>query len=380
MKQAHLVAALVLGGVNGPAAALLQEAGGPRVQFKAYCTFEREGALLDLSGSANVRESLRRHANGHGWRWELDSADLVDPARAAPCPARILHQMEVPPYQDSDGFDIFLLKHFAQALDRNHRVDEALALLEQALDEPYLQGSEALQEMHASFLSQWAARVAAHAGRWKEALVYAEGWHTTSTCGLGASSEASAIRLFRARCLLSVERNQEAIELIRSQAQTSWIGPEALELWITGELAEGHARTAERAAELVRTQLAAKSEELLDRTLESWSLVRASRQQQVGALNELADYHPELALELLLSLDATEMELQMRAFDVVDGKRRWPCLADLLIELGLPEVGPVLDRALSLAQDDSQRFGADFDLQHWRNANERWEMLTEWRR
>ena len=114
--------------------------------------------------------------------------------------------------------------------------------------------------------------------------------------------------------------------------------------------------------------------------LETWKLARAPREEQIEHLDDLAAWHRELAVPLILSFSRAELERQLWVFEVVDGKlrssgQRGGFLAYLLAELGLPAVGPVLERAKMQCSPDGVGLAQSL-LDSWRKGNERWILVT----
>jgi len=377
MMRASVLAALALAGSIVPASAG-QEAGRPAVRFKAFCTFEREGAQLDLSNVKDAEEVLRRHADAHGWSWEILAADVVSGLSAARCPDRICQQMAQAYDLNKEGKGVFVYRAMALALDRNNRMDSALVLLERALKEQRGKEADRRSDMHVAFLSEWAAKVAAHSGDWSKALEFIEGWHSTSWCGNCAASETSRVNAFTVRCFLEAQRYEEARELARRTAQSSWIrSVGVLELWLDCEIQDGRAQTVDEALAIVLPMVPGDAAEDCRRARDDWKLARAPRSTQLEYLNDLARSHPELALPLVLSFDEAEMNRRMSAFELMDGNVREPALAYLLAGLGSPEAQAWIAKIEEVYFQNGERNPVGYLSDEWRRFNPRWQLLTE---
>ena len=364
--RASVLAALALGSSIVPVAAS-QEASRPAVQFKAFCTFEREQSGLSLWEEGTARDELRRHAYAHGWSWEITAPDLVSGANAARCPDRILQQMT----QAHALSDVFLYHDMALALERNNGLDSALGLLSRALEEEHTKEPDQISDLHSAFLSEWAAKLAAHSSDWVRALEFAEGWHPTSTCGNAAWGERADIDAFNGRCLAASGRFAEATGIARRTAQTSWSRSTGMiELWLDCEINAGRARIVDEAMNNVLSMVPEDAVEDCKRARDDWELARAPKSTQVERLNELARSHPELALPLLLTLDEAELSKQMGAFELVERDVRDLELASLLVELGLPQVGE------RLGQIKDASYSTEFLFDQWKSCNIRWKLLT----
>src|SRR5688572_26571313 len=135
MKCVYAFAALTLVVTVGRAVAA-QESSRPYVQFRAYCTFEREGSYLNTSDYEQADVVLSLHAQAHGWRNQ--KPDLVSPNQSARCPEAMLDQMAEARDLARLRMGVFLYRSFAHVLERNGRVGDALALLDRALEEARL--------------------------------------------------------------------------------------------------------------------------------------------------------------------------------------------------------------------------------------------------
>ena len=377
--KAKVLAALALGCFIVPAG-VAQETGRPAIQFKAFCTFEREGAQLDLSNVKDASEVLSRHAYAHGWSWDVEAPDLVNGANAARCPSQVLDQMAQVSALSMEDSGIFLYRDLALALDRNESSDRALDLLKRALEGLAPKVKEELFDRHdtyAAFLSEWAAKVAAHSGDWTKALEFAEGWHSTSGCGNCAATEQSSIDAFTARCLVAAGRFDEARNLARRKSQSSWTTTGSLiEAWLECEIRDGRAKSVDDALSNILSMVPGDMRDDCKRARDDWELARAPKSTQLERLNELANAHPELALPLLLTLDKAQLSDQLRALNVEKGYVRDPALASLLVELGLPEVGIRLDNFKKMYDLKGGENPTEYLLDQWKQFNIRWKLLA----
>ena len=366
---AGVLAALALGSAIVPAHAR-QEAGRPATQFRAFCTFEREGAQLHLADAKAAEKLLNRHASAHGWSWHVEGPDYVADAHVAPCPERVLSQMAEARDLRQELYGVFLYRDLAQAMERNGKLEAALALLNRAAHDHVPDALPSFEDMEKSFLSEWAAKLAAHAGDWNKALELAEGWHANSGCGNCASSEWSRIREFEGRWLVESGRYGDAVALARRSAVVS---PRSrittlIELWLDCELREGRAKTVDDALGIVLSQVPEEAAEDCRKARDAWMLARAPRSTQLERLQELAESHPELATPLLLSLDEEEMSVLLRRLDFGDRSVRDSALASLLAQLGTPLMEPELKEISVFVR----RYLSD----QWQEANIRWNLLT----
>jgi hypothetical protein len=366
--RSGVLAALALGSAIVPAHAG-QEVGRPAFHFRAFCTFEREGAQLDLSDAKAAERLLNRHAHAHGWPWEPEGPDFVSGTAVARCPDLVLGQMaEVRDLrQEDDG--VFLYRAIAVALERNGKLEAALELLKRGAEDNVLDESPRSHDMHGSFLSEWASKLAAHSGDWNKALELAEGWHANSTCGNCASSEWSRIRDFKGRCFVESGRYGEAVALARRSAGWSRARSTILiELWLDCELREGRAKTVDDALSNVLSLVPEEAADDCRKARDAWALARAPRATQIERVQELASAHPELAVPLLLSLDEEELSGLLRRLDFSDRSVRDSALASLLAQLG----SPLMESELKEISVFSRRYLSDM----WQEANIRWKLLT----
>ncbi len=349
----------------------------PYAQFRARCILATEGMELDPWSVSSDDDMLRRHAAAHGWQWDLDDPDLVASTPAVPCPERTLDRIVAAQawLSRSEG-DIFFARNMAQILERNGRVDSALALLSNVQK----RARDDSSEQALSFVSEWAARLCAHAGRWEQALEYAKDWTATSWCGNCASAETARRDALVGRARMALHRYEEVLASARETAQSGWtLNLDLLEAWIDCELGLQRATDAEGAIQRILVQVPEDAKDQCNRALESWKRAHASREQQIGHLEELAGTHQELAVPILLSLSRDDVTRLMACFDVVDRRLMRSSLPYLLAELGFPEVGPALERAKGGCSEELQST-VNYMLESWRSSNERWKLLTEWTR
>src|SRR5262245_60807217 len=198
-------------------------------QFRARCLFATEGFELDPWSISPDDDLLRRHAAAHGWQWVLDDPDLVPSSAAAHCPERTLDRIvAAQSWLSRPENDAFIARSMAQILERNGRVDAALALLsavqQRARDEAPEQDPAfvSISKLDLAFVSEWAARLCAHAGRWERALEFAKDWRSTSWCGLCASGETRRHDALVMRAQMALHRYEEVIASAREAAQSDW--------------------------------------------------------------------------------------------------------------------------------------------------------------
>lgn len=366
--RSGVLAALALGSAIVSARAG-QEAGRPAFHFRAFCTFEREGAQLDASDAKAAERLLKRHAHAHGWSWEVDGPDFVSSTPVARCPEKVLSQMAEARDLRQESNGVFLYRALALALERNGKLEAALELLKRAAEENVLNRSPRTHDMHASFLSEWASKLAAHSGDWNKALELAEGWHTTSWCGNCASGETSSINEFKGRCLVEIGRCEEAIARARRSVESSWSRSTTLiELWLDCELRAGRAKSVHDALSNVLSMVPEEAADDCRKARDAWVLARAPRSTQIDRVQELASAHPELALPLLLSLDEEELFGLLRRLDFSDRSVRDSALAGLLAQIGAPQMESEL-KEISV-------FARGYLSDMWQEANTRWKLLT----
>jgi len=376
------LALLVCAGEPGlqAAPAPAQQGASIAERLQTHCIFGEDGVVLDLEDGKQLRAVLFRHAQAHGWNEEVDWPDLVSPERAAACPVDVLDAMASADGPDRKaGYAIYEYRWLAQALERNGRIDDALALLDRALQEVRTKGSD--RGLDVSALSQLVARLARHAGRWDAALEHAEDWGaiTFMHCANCAASEDRRQRTCRARCLLAAHRYGELIDLARSDAASGWTrSTGVIEAWIDCELAEGRASSADRAMDGILLQVPDDAVDDCERALERWKLTHATREVQLRDLDELATWHPEVALPLVLSLEPAQVTELMSAFELEDRRFRQPGIARLIAEIGYPEAGEALDRACEQLTEEDLRYSTiKYTKGSWESGHRRWVALTE---
>ena len=373
------LAAVLIATLLRSSAGAAQGADRPLADFRGRCIFDGGAQHLDLRAPyEQSKEGLFAHARAHGWNAQLDDPDYVRSDRAAACPAAMLDDMAwVARPEDPRFYDVFAYRALAQTLERNGRLDDALDLLERAGRSIDGLKSERLDAMHASFLAEWAARLAFHSGRWELALQHAEGWRATSGCGNCASGERIRQTALRARALQALGRCAEVEELARSTVDSGWTSDSSLvELWIDCELSAGRAHSAEEALERIVAQVPESAHATCRSALEDWSVAHARGERPIEDLARLASSHPELALPLVLSMDAAHVERALSAFDVVDGRLRHHALADLLAEVGCPSVEVALARARAALDDDVEETRVKYVQQAFDTGRKRWSALS----
>lgn len=332
----------ILGGTAGGA----QGEGEPLADFQGRCILTAGEVGLDPGDAQRVLERLWAHAEAHGWQWEWDGPDFVLPAHSARCSNEVLDSIASSTRKLDGGLrGSVVIRLASHALERNGRVDDALALLGEAREAARAAGEGRRSKDDVSRLSEHAARLAAHAERWQSAIEFAQEWTSTSWCGNCSSSQTCRQRVLVARSLYELGRFEDAIAVVRDSVASEWTRDVRLiEIWIDCELALERASRAEDAIGPIRAAVT-DGDWFCDRALESWKVARAPRETQIEQLDDLAQWHSEIALPLILSLDADQITLAMSAFDVVDGRFRHHALAGLLADVGYPQVEDALGRA-----------------------------------
>lgn len=90
----------------------------------------------------------------------------------------------------------------------------------------------------------------------------------------------------------------------------------------------------------------------------------------------LAQAHRELALPLIVSMDATQVSALLSALDVGNMGFRHPKLTECLAEIGFPSVGEKLAAERAKMSEDDPTAHFDFVDRKWQAGNRRWGLLT----
>lgn len=378
------------------------------IQFVARCTFERDGgdALRMLCGFGTQKDAealFTKHAQAHGWRWDIEGPDFSDFGRPAACPVWLLDQLAGVGGVPCSSGSVFVDRAIAGVLARNGRADEALCFLSSAIEDVKLgfrpQLSDAddflqvwgphIAEFEASYLSRWAATSAARAGEWGRALEFAQDWTPLPPLdGERFTREPSALQLFQARCLVALGRCDEAVAIAREAAyDCGWrrYQPQLIALWIECAVSSHRARDSNSALEEILFEFPEQAHEACHNGLRAWQIAHMSREEQLANLEELAEFDSDKALSLLLSSGSLAIVAHLDALELVGGRLCEPALAEVLAETGHPDVGP----ALQAASDHASAFyrdrfllrcefdgGLDRELIVWELANERWNALA----
>jgi hypothetical protein len=322
-------------------------------------------------------EDIARHKAAHGWGSTPYEVDLVSATSGARCPDEVLDRIAavqrpaVPPEASVE-----VAVELAWILARNDREESALALLEHV--------SSALSETGAGFssrASECAAQIALEAAQWQRALDDETGWIAPTRCGTCEREVNGHKQWVRARALDALDRHAELLELCRSSLDSeSTCNHRLIEMWIDIELEQGRASDADQAIANILSDVRPGDRGFCSMALETWKLARAPREEQIEHLADLAAWHREIAVPLILSFTHAELERQLCVFEVVDGRLRSSgqheiSLASVLADLGLPDVGPVLERAKKQCAPDGVDLAQSL-LDSWRKGNERWKLLT----
>jgi hypothetical protein len=372
-----LVAAVLSVTFVCPIAGALPGEGQRLADFRARCVFADGSARLDPEESEGLFDRLQAHADGHGWQWESEEPDFVDRARTALCPVDVVDALEKSAREQAgDLRGDLVLRLAAHAAQRNGRVDEGLQLLSRALEDARSGGEDRRTMGRASDLAEHATRLAARAGRWEAVLEFAEGWSSETGCGNCTAEQLCNQRVLVARSLFALGRFEEAITVVRDTVASDWTRDVRLiEMWIDCEMALKRTTHVEEAVRSIRAELP-DADWSIDRALESWRVAHATRETQIERLDVLARSHRELALPLIVSLDATQVSALLSALDVGDKGFRHPELAECLAQVGFPTVGEKLAAERARMSEDDPTAHFDYVERMWRAGNRRWGLLT----
>jgi hypothetical protein len=348
----------------------------PLADFQARCVFADGSARLDSEELEGLFDRLQVHADGHGWQWEWDGPDFVLPESAVRCPEEVVDAIaKLAEEPDTGRLHQFVLRLAAHTLHRNGRAEAGIRMLVEARDDARTKGDNRKTQSRVSALAEHATRLAARAGRWEDVLEIAPGWTSEAGCGVCSAEATCSQRLLVARSLVALGRAEDAIEVVRGTVSSEWTRDARLfEVWIDCELALERARNAEEAARAIRESVP-DSDWWVDRALQSWTVVHASREMQLASLEILAWEHRELAVPLLLSLDAEQVSALLPALEVEGQDFRQPALAGCLADIGFPCVGEKL--AAVRASRSGREMGAYFGFveRKWQAGNKRWDLL-----
>lgn len=311
------------------------------------------GACEGGSGlSKRAEAAIERHAYMHGWASEVADLDLVPRDRNAPCKESVLEALADAPRWLAEIDSIRNTKAVALCLERNGRVDAALAVLDRTLNglDDSMSSDAWLQPFADSEMSDvagTAAEIAAAHGRWDAALTYATRWTPTAWCGHGIEDQRAGIDAFRARCMLRLGRTSEVREQCVAQARRAIANfGDIANTWLDSFASEGDDVEPEVALQMLVTFVGSDaprdvSQILADRRLERAtadtllsspeSVVRASRDRVVSLVRSADD-------ETVRRLVAPLLDDQHTTFDQE--------LAWMLAPSGNPIVGRAIDHLL----------------------------------
>jgi hypothetical protein len=373
VKAQHLLASLCLG--LGAACSGDVEASRPLgSQLAPRCVLTEEASLDPW---ALTWEDFARHNATHGWGATPHEVDLVSATTGARCPEEILDRIVAGQRSSAErASSVEVAVELARILARNDREESALALLDRVLSATYED-----RDGPSSSASECAAQIAVDAGRWQQAIAYQEGWIPPTGCGNCEGIVKTRKQWVCARALRALGRHAELVELCRSSLDSEFTcNLQLIELWIDTEIQQGRASDSAQAMANILSAVEPGVRGFCSLALETWKLARAPREEQIEHLVDLAEWHRELAVPLVLTLTRAELQRHLWVFEVVDGKLRSSgqaaiALARVLAQLGLPDVGPALERART--QCSTEHVGTVDDLiDTWHKGNKRWNLLT----
>ncbi|HTF88121.1 MAG TPA: tetratricopeptide repeat protein, partial [Planctomycetota bacterium] len=248
----------------------------------------REGMVLDGgNGDYSDWDSwVEAHALVHGWRNHFDGPDVIAVDRSVPCPESVLQAIASIDDLSSGPREESLHLEFALVLERNGRVDEALALLKK--NAAMIHTSRPQDTfVYAARAAQESAKLCARHGRWSEAREFAQAWVPHSRCGNCIPGEERRIAESRARCSLELKLWDEARELVCAQVPHGrGVDESLLETWIAASIGSGAALNASAALEQLERckPYAAKSYPFVHRHIEWLRLPPAERAAHLGEL------------------------------------------------------------------------------------------------
>jgi hypothetical protein len=330
-----------------------QDASPPRV---GECVFAHGGetpmfANLWTAGEGDrIRALLDEHHLEHGWNDDVEGPDFFDAGRGALCPDAVLDQVAAVSGIPDENAPVCISLQLAFLLERNGRAEQSLSLLDNALVRAQAAEDLSPGRRGIGLIPRQRARLAAHQGLWERALVYAQAWEPSEGfCGTIFLWDSIEIRDFKLRCLLGLERYDEAVAMIRAErdeGSTSLGSFSAVnaETWIACELALGRAKDADQATAMIVAQVTHEDAPTCLEGRRLYDLARQPREVQAAHLSLLASKKPEQALALLVEGGSPRVAAQLRALDLLMiGYVRDPQLALLMVETGDPSLAAKLE-------------------------------------
>lgn len=277
-------------------------------------------AVADDSHSA-LEAHLEAHAREHGWpslAMNAGGPDWLDAREIQRCPPSGVERLATAWDLVNGKRAIAVRIAIAIVLDRNGRLDEALAHLDRSLAARAVasEGHEQSEfvDAAASAFNECAARLCERAGRHALALHYAAQWEVDYDCGNFRDYLEGVRREFRARNLRSAGRCDEAAEIARSALEHGDVelDPDArlLCVWLECELGAGRAKTVDEAVAHL-CALAPEASQDLREVIQAAARLCAMRRAGVEGckrgLAELALLDAELAFDVARRLDDDEV-------------------------------------------------------------------------
>jgi hypothetical protein len=249
---------------------------------------------VDWDAEKRAVHALSEHERRHGWGGRIGGTDMIPASANVPCPARALEFFLQLTSACAEGEATWVQLEFADVLARNGRTDDALTVLNFGA---HVRPSVTAHWYHGFFFNddRWiaahvAANIAAQAGRWEDALRFSQEWRPTGGCGNCMESEQRRIELFRAQCLVHLQRWGELRAACIDNLNDSWssnsllVGP-----WIDSYLLSGEAPDPETAVSILLPFVDARQCSRLDGAAEEWKLLHLPKAQQVIRKQHSAD-------------------------------------------------------------------------------------------
>jgi hypothetical protein len=333
----------------------------------------------DSDAEERALKALREHAKRHGWCGRIGGNDLIPPDAGVPCPQRTLDLFVQIVTACAETKPTWVQQQFADVLARNGRVDDALTVLNFGAHArpipPPRWHRGFFWDDDRTFAAFDAANIAAQAGRWAEALQYSQEWHPSGGCGNCMAADQARMNLFRAECLVHLQRWSDVRTACIDGLQNDWTSnPDLAEPWIDSYVLSGELSEPEVALEELLGFTDPRRTEELEKAMQRWKLVHQPKAAQMKHIAEIAASHSGTAFRLILDAEPETIDGLLDAFEVEDGRVRNWGLVYLLAETGLPVVGEAIARAPH--ELDATADPLKYERQEWESAHEQREMLA----